>query len=129
MGLLYTFVDYRHWSLLTTLMAAFCLPVDILIFYKEPVGIWGTLLAPLSFIPFCVMCADAMFPDKEVLVKGLGRKPANQEISVFQSRVRNCVLILDGKIRKIQKNSWSKHLNLTYNRKYFYGIDGKCQLC
>ena len=87
MGLLYTFADYRQWSLLTTLMAAFCLPVDILIFYKEPVGIWGTLLAPLSFIPFCVMCADAMFPDKEVLVKGLGRKP------VFQSRVRNCVLI------------------------------------
>ena len=75
-GLLYSFVDYRRWSLLTTLMALFCVPVDVLIFYKEPVGIWGTLLAPLSFIPFCVMCADAMFPDKEVLVRGLGQMSA-----------------------------------------------------
>ena len=59
-------------------MGTFCLPVDILIFYKEPIGIWGTLLAPLSFIPFCVMIADAMFPDKEVLVKGIGRKPTKK---------------------------------------------------
>ena len=90
MGLLYTFVDYRKWSLLTTLMALFCVPVDILIFYKEPIGIWGTLLAPLSFIPFCVMCADAMFPDKEVLVKGLGRNPANKEISMIRSSQELC---------------------------------------
>ena len=120
MGPLHTFVDYRKWSLLTTLMALFCVPVDILIFYKEPIGIWGTLLAPLSFIPFCVMCADAMFPDKEVLVKGIGMKLAKRDFCDSVKSGTVLLLILDGKIRRILKNSWSKHLNLTYNRKYFY---------
>ena len=143
MALLHSFVDYRRWSLLSTLMALFCLPVDVLIFYKEPVGIWGTLLAPISFIPFGVMCADAMFPDKEVLVRGLGSMIIAIQHSwqiyahacrllkqhLFkQSVCRQIFYILDGKIRRIIKNSWSNHLNLTYNKKYFYGMNRKCEL-
>ncbi len=36
--------------------------------------------------------------------------------------LRRCSLI-DGKVRRILKNSWSKHLSLTYNEKYEYGED------
>ena len=34
MGVLYSFLNYRYWNLLGTMMAGFCLPVDVLIFYK-----------------------------------------------------------------------------------------------
>ena len=50
-------------------MAALCLPVDVIIFYKEPLGPVGTLLALVwGFIPFSILIADAAFPDKEVTV-------------------------------------------------------------
>ena len=49
-------------------MFIICLPVDVLIFFKEPLGPFGTLFATiLSIIPFLVMVGDAIFPEKEVI--------------------------------------------------------------
>ena len=48
-----------------------CLPVDVLIFYAEPFGVFGTLgTTILSFAPFFSMVADSTFPVKEIWVKG-----------------------------------------------------------
>ena len=49
----------------------------------------------LGFVPFELTVADAMFPQKEVRVKGLGNK-----------------------IYMIQKNSWIRHFSTTYNERY-----------
>ena len=65
-----SFTPYRLWNLWGTLMAGLCLPVDVFIFYKEPLGVVGTLLALVwGFIPFTILIADAAFPDKEVTVR------------------------------------------------------------
>ena len=54
-----------------SVMFGLCLPVDVLIFYAEPFGVWGTLAATiLSFSPFLSMVADSTFPVKEIWVKG-----------------------------------------------------------
>ena len=46
-----------------------CLPVDMLIFYLEPLGPLGTLIAMvLAFIPFSIIIADAIYPEKDVIV-------------------------------------------------------------
>ena len=34
-GCIFSFLNYRYWNLLGTMMAGLCLPVDVLIFYKE----------------------------------------------------------------------------------------------
>ena len=34
-GCISSFLNYRYWNLLGTMMAGLCLPVDVLIFYKE----------------------------------------------------------------------------------------------
>ena len=48
-----------------------CLPVDVLIFYAEPFGVFGTLATTiLAFAPFLSMVADSTFPVKEIWVKG-----------------------------------------------------------
>ena len=48
-----------------------CLPVDVLIFYAEPFGVFGTLgTTILAFAPFTSMVADSTFPVKEIWVKG-----------------------------------------------------------
>ena len=73
-GVLYSFTNYRAWNFLGTAMAGFCLPVDVLIFCKEPLGPIGTLLAMvLGFVPFCIMISDAVFPEDETLVSTKGR--------------------------------------------------------
>ena len=47
-----------------------CLPVDVLIFFKEPLGPFGTLFATIwAVIPFLVMVGDATFPEKEIIVE------------------------------------------------------------
>ena len=52
-------------------MFGICLPVDVLIFYAEPFGVFGTLAGTiLSFAPFLSMVADSTFPVKEIWVKG-----------------------------------------------------------
>ena len=70
--------------------------------------VWG-------FIPFCVMISDAAFPEKETTILGRGSK---QNLGKFNF-IR--FVSLDGKLTTIVKNSWSKHLSLTYNEKYEYG--------
>ena len=71
-----SFTPYRLWNLWGTLMAGLCLPVDVFIFYKEPLGVVGTLLALVwGFIPFTILIADAAFPDKEVTVRLRGGCP------------------------------------------------------
>ena len=67
----------------------------MLIFYKEPLGTIATLLAMvLGFIPFVIIMADAAFPEKEVFVYA------------------------NGEVTKKLKNSWSKHLSISYNERY-----------
>ena len=73
-GVLYSYTNYRFWNILGTSMATLCLPVDTFIFYKEPLGTIGTLMAMvLGFIPFCIMISDAVFPEDETLVSTEGR--------------------------------------------------------
>ena len=90
------YTDYKLWNLLGGLTALLCLPIDILIFYLEPLGFVGTLVAMvLGFVPFAITIADAVYVEKEVKIKGL-----------------------KGKIFTIRKNSWTKHLSLSYNERY-----------
>ena len=92
----YHFTDYKMWNLLGTVVACLCLPVDMLIFYIEPIGFVGTLSAMvLGFVPFAITISDAVYPEKVVKVKDL-----------------------KGNIHTVQKNSWTKHLSLTYNQRY-----------
>ena len=54
-------------------MCFLCLPVDVLIFYKEPFGMIGTMFAMVwGFIPFLTLVADAAFPEKEIHIKTTG---------------------------------------------------------
>ena len=40
-GVLYSYTDYRKWIFWGSGMAMFCLPVDVIIFYKGPLGTIG----------------------------------------------------------------------------------------
>ena len=63
-------VGWCRWGLLTLTMYSICLPVDVLIFFKEPLGPFGTLFATIwAVIPFLVMVGDATFPEKEIIVE------------------------------------------------------------
>ena len=42
---LYHFANYKYWNILGTMTALFCLPVDIFIFWLEPLGSVGTMAA------------------------------------------------------------------------------------
>ena len=95
------YTDYRKWSTLGKMIAALCLPVDVLIFYVEPLGFVGTLVAMvLGFVPFELTVADAMFPQKEVRIKSL-----------------------KGKTSITQKNSWKRHFSTTYNERYKHVVN------
>ena len=93
---IYHFTPYKMWNLLGTIMVGICLPVDMLIFYIEPIG-YGVDLAAmvLGIVPYAITIADAIYPEKVVKVKDL-----------------------NGTIHTVQKNSWTKHLSLTYNQRY-----------
>ena len=48
------FTNYRKWNILGSFWLI-CLPVDVLILYKEPFGMEGTMvLITLAFVPFLV---------------------------------------------------------------------------
>ena len=53
----------------------------------------------IGFIPFGITIADAAFPEQE------------QYVAVF-----------NGRITKIRKNSWLKHLSFSYNERYNFLI-------
>ena len=53
----------------------------------------------IGFIPFGITIADAAFPEQEQYVAGL-----------------------NGRIIKITKNSWVKHVSFSYNERYNYLI-------
>lgn len=62
-------IDVPRWGLITLTMFGICLPVDVLIFYKEPLGAFGTLFVTIwVLIPFLIMVADATFPEKEAVM-------------------------------------------------------------
>ena len=44
-SVLYHFTSYKFWNILGTMIALFCLPVDIFIFWLEPLGSVGTMVA------------------------------------------------------------------------------------
>ena len=68
MTIIMVFDDFR-WGLITLTMFGICLPVDVLIFYKEPLGAFGTLFVTIwVLIPFLIMVADATFPEKEAVM-------------------------------------------------------------
>ena len=48
-GVLYSYTDYRKWIFWGSGMAMFCLPVDVIIFYKEPLGTIGKYTEKTSF--------------------------------------------------------------------------------
>ena len=83
---------YRFWNLLGGIIACLCLPVDILIFYVEPLGFVGTTASMvLGFIPFCIIIADAAFPIKSINVVANGKKiqvcigePIERSVSCFE---------------------------------------------
>ena len=90
------YTDYKLWNFLGGITALLCLLVDMLIFYVEPLGFVGTLTAMvLGFVPFAITIADAVYVEKAVKVKGL-----------------------KAKIFTLRKNSWTKHLSLSYNERY-----------
>ena len=87
--------DYRWWNFLATITACFCLPVDMLIFYVEPLGFAGTNIAMvLATVPFCIVMADAAFPTRKEKV------------------------IANNHITTINRNSWTEDFSLTYNERY-----------
>ena len=87
--------DYKWWNFLATITACFCLPVDMLIFYVEPLGFAGTNIAMvLATIPFCIVMADAAFPTTKEEVM------ANNHITT------------------VNRNSWTEDFSLTYNQRY-----------
>ena len=86
---------YRFWNLLGGIIACLCLPVDILIFYVEPLGFAGTTAAMvLGFIPFCIIIADAAFPIKSINVAANGKKI------------------------QVNRNSWTGDISISYNQRY-----------
>ena len=87
--------NYRWWNFLGTVTACLCLPVDILIFYTEPLGSFGTMAAMvLGFVPFCVVIADAAFPTKSITI------------------------LANGKKKTLYRNSWTHDLSISYNQRY-----------
>ena len=61
------------WNFLFTLVAGCCLPVDVMIFYKEPFGpIWTLVIMVSAFVPYTIIIADAMFPVKRLFIKNKG---------------------------------------------------------
>ena len=67
----FTLTHHRWWNLLMGIMFGICIPVDVLIFYAEPFGVFGTLATTiLAFAPFLSMVADSCFPVKKIWVKG-----------------------------------------------------------
>ena len=86
-----------------------CLPVDVLIFFKEPLGPFGTLFATIwAVIPFLVMVGDATFPEKEIIV---------------EDKSKDTLVPIVPKCYNVSSDyliSWTKHLSLTYNEKYKY---------
>ena len=121
-GVLYSFTNYRVWNFLGTVMAGLCLPVDVLIFYKEPLGVIGTLLAMVfGFVPFGIMISDAAFPEEETLVSIGGMKKCKYQIHLPMSTgcaekdhktkempiAQNMGCIVNTKIIKISKISQS----------------------
>ena len=90
------YTDYKKWNLLGKGMAMMCLPIDVLIFYIEPIGFVETLIAMvMGFIPFAIIIADAIFPEKVVRIRGL-----------------------KDKILTVHKNSWRRHISANYNKRY-----------
>ena len=66
------------------LMFSLCLPVDVLIFYAEPFGVFGTLgTTILAFAPFLSMVADSTFPVKEIWVKGRSKVDSGRKRQQF----------------------------------------------
>ena len=95
MAILWHVIHYRQWNLLGGIIAQLCLPVDILIFYLEPLGFVGTTTAMvLGFVPFLIVVADAAFPVKPMSV------------------------VANGNVVKVNRNSWTEDVSISYNQRY-----------
>ena len=95
MASLWHVIDYRQWNLLGGIISQLCLPVDILIFYLEPLGFVGTTAAMvLGFGPYVIIIADAAFPVKPMIV------------------------VANGNIVRINRNSWTEDISISYNQRY-----------
>ena len=72
---LYNFTDYRKWNFLGTGMAVLCLPFDVYLMYKEPLGPILTIFGLVAgFIPLIIPIADAIFPEEQITVKIQGKQ-------------------------------------------------------
>ena len=104
------------------LMFGICLPVDTLIFYAEPFGVFGTLgTTILAFAPFLSMVADSTYPVKKIWVKGKCKFYCYNTIDILLCFILK-MFFLAGKIYQVLKNSWTEHLSITFNEKYEFGM-------
>ena len=64
---LHSFTDYRKWNLLGTTMAVLCLPIDVYLLYKEPLGPFWTIFGLVAtIVPMVIPIADAIFPEEQI---------------------------------------------------------------
>ena len=95
-----------------------CLPVDVLIFYKEPFGMVGTMLAMVfGFVPFFVLNADAAFPEREICVKtkgetllGMPKKNWERGYSPLLCFAPSPYPVWDLRYRDIYYRLWPNHM-------------------
>ena len=84
-------IDVPRWGLITLTMFGICLPVDVLIFYKEPLGAFGTLFVTIwVLIPFLIMVADATFPEKEAVMVDKCMLTAGSSMFCFVFSIFSC---------------------------------------
>ena len=68
-----------------------------------------------GFVPFIIMIADAAFPETETIIRTRGCfKHSCLSRGLFEQ------FSPGGRIISLMRNSWSKHLSMTYNQKYEY---------
>ena len=66
---LYHFIDYRKWNFFGILMICLCLPFDVYILHKEPLGPVFTVLGLVATnLPLTITMGDAMYPKEETYI-------------------------------------------------------------
>ena len=66
---LYHFIDYRNWNFFSLFMIFLCLPFNVYILHKEPLGPVFTVLGLVAtYLPLTITMADAMYPKEETYI-------------------------------------------------------------
>ena len=66
---LYHFIDYRKWNFFGICAIFLCLPFNVYIMYKEPLGQVFTVLGLIAtYLPLAITMADVMYPKEETYI-------------------------------------------------------------